>query len=417
MKLIKKPILHICVIILLITLAVTPVALCYEEIGLDEALVQFYKSNFDIVASKYEIDKAYADYVTAKLLPNPNLTVNYNNLAMSQWKTSRWDNTQLTVRVDQLIETGGKRALRTGVASEVLEATRISHKDVIRNLLIGFYNLYYTLNLDDLSIEFARNELARYNRLLQVAEKRFSAGFLSSIDYTKLKVGKIDLENNHTNLANQLLNDIDSFSLLLGSDVRRKPARVYIQDRYPTFVEADLFAVANENRHDLLSLQRQRKAAENNISLAKAYRIPDFSIGGEYDSTGNPATSGIGMGISVPLPIFNRYQGEIAKRTAEMQQLDVQLAKTKRRIASDVHLALNNYTAALKVFESYRDNKDQMDTLMQNSEKAFSLGGITVLELLDTQKTYRDFITKYHQTFIQSVLNGHLIKVYTGEIK
>jgi cobalt-zinc-cadmium efflux system outer membrane protein len=416
MKLIKKPIPLIYVIMLFIALAVTPAALCYEEIGLDEALVQFYKSNFDIVAGKYEIDKAYADYVTAKLLPNPNLTVNYNNLAMSQWKTSRWDNTQLTVRVDQLIETG-KRALRTGVASEVLEATRISHKDVIRNLLIGFYNLYYTLDLDALNVEFAGEELNRYSRLLQVAEKRFSAGFLSSIDYTKFKIGKIDLENNHTNLANQLLNDIDSFSLLLGSDVRRKPARVYVQDRYPTFVEADLFAVANENRHDLLSLQRQRKAAEHNLSLAKAYRIPDFSIGGEYDSTGNLATSGVGMGISVPLPIFNRNQGEIVKRTAEMQQLDVQLAKTKRRIASDVHLALNNYTAAMKVFESYRDNKDQMDALMQNSEKAFSLGGITVLELLDTQKTYRDFITKYHQALIQLVLNGHLIKVYTGEIK
>ena len=417
MKLKKKPIPLIYVIMLFITLAVTPAALCYEEIGLDEALAQFYKSNFDIVASKYDIDKAYADYVTAKLLPNPNLTVNYNNLAMSQWNTHRWDNTQLTVRVDQLIETGGKRALRTGVASEVLEATRISHKDVIRNLLIGFYNLYYSLDLDALNVEFARDELNRYSRLLQVAEKRFSAGFLSSIDYTKLKVGKIDLENSHTNLANQLLNDIDSFSLLLGSDVRRKPARVYVQDRYPTFVEADLFAVANENRHDLLSLQRQRKAAEHNLSLAKAYRIPDFSIGGEYDSTGNPATSGVGMGISVPLPIFNRNQGEIVKRTAEMQQLDVQLAKTKRRIASDVHLALNNYTAAMKVFESYRDNKDQMDALMQNSEKAFSLGGITVLELLDTQKTYRDFITKYHQSLIQSVLNRHLIKVYTGEIK
>jgi len=417
MKLIKNPILHIYAIMLFIALAVTPAALCYEEIGLDEALVEFYKNNFDIVASKYEIDKAYADYVKAKLLPNPNLTVDYNNLAMSQGKTYRWDNTQLTVRVDQLIETGGKRALRIDVASEVLEATRISHKDVIRNLLVGFYNLYYTLSLDALNVEFARDELNRYSRLLQVAEKRFSAGLLSSIDYTKLRVGKIDLENSYTNLANQLLNDIDSFSLLLGSDVRRKPARVYVQDRYPTFVESELLAIAYENRHDLLSLHRQRKAAEHSLSLAKAYRLPDFSIGGEYNSTSNPAISGVGVGISVPLPIFNRNQGEIVKRIAEIQQLDVQLAKTKRRIASEVHQALNNYTAAMKVFESYRDNKDNMDVLMQNSEKAFSLGGITVLELLDTHKTYREFITKYHQALIQLVLNMHLIKVYTGEIK
>jgi len=417
MRLIKKPILHIYIMLFFVTLALTPVAWCYEEIGLDEALAQFYQNNFDIVASKYDIDKAYADYVTAKLLPNPNLTVNYNNLAMSRWRTNRWDNTQLTVRVDQLIETGGKRALRTGAAAETLEAMRIFHKDVIRNLLIGFYNLFYNLNFDDLSIEFARSELVRYDRLLHVAEKRFSTGFLSLIDYTKLKIARIELENNVTSLSTQWANDIDSFSLLLGSDARYKPAKVYAQDRYPVLKEADLISVANENRHDLLSLQRQRKSAEHNLALGKAYRIPDFSIGGEYDSTGNPATSGVGMGISIPIPVFNRYQGEIAKRTAELHQIDVQLAKTKRRIASDVHLALNNYTAAVKVFESYRDNKEQMDTLMRNSEKAFSLGGITVLELLDTQKTYRDFIAKYHQVLIQSVLNKDLIKVYTGEIK
>ncbi|MCX5812235.1 MAG: TolC family protein [Proteobacteria bacterium] len=417
MILIKKPILHIYIMLFFIASAVTSAAWCYEEIKLDEALTQFYQNNFDIIASKYDIDKAYADYITAKLLPNPNLSVNYNNLAMSRGKTNRWDNTQLTVRVDQLIETGGKRTLRTGVAAETLEATRISHKDVIRNLLIGFYNLFYNLNLDDLSIEFARSELVRYDRLLQVAEKRFNTGFLSPIDYTKLKVARIDLENNVTNLSTQWANDIDSFSLLLGSDIRHKPAKVYAQDRYPVLTEADLVSVANENRHDLLSLQRQRKSAEHNLALGKAYRIPDFSIGGEYDSTGNPATSGVGMGISIPIPFFNRYQGEIAKRTAELKQIDVQLAKTKRRVASDIHLALNNYAAAMKVFESYRDNKEQMDTLMQNSEKAFSLGGITVLELLDTHKTYRDFITKYHQALIQSVLNRDLIKVYTGEIK
>jgi len=69
------------------------------------------------------------------------------------------------------------------------------------------------------------------------------------------------------------------------------------------------------------------------------------------------------------------------------------------------------------VFEAYRNSKAQMDLLIQNSEKAFTLGGITVLELLDSQKTYRDFITKYNQALVQSMLNKELIKVYTGEIK
>ena len=58
-----------------------------------------------------------------------------------------------------------------------------------------------------------------------------------------------------------------------------------------------------------------------------------------------------------------------------------------------------------------------MEGLLGKSETAFSLGGITVLDLLDTRKTYRDFITKYNQTLTQALLNQELIKVYTGEVK
>jgi cobalt-zinc-cadmium efflux system outer membrane protein len=58
-----------------------------------------------------------------------------------------------------------------------------------------------------------------------------------------------------------------------------------------------------------------------------------------------------------------------------------------------------------------------MDDLLNRSETAFSLGGITVLDMLDTRKTYRDFITKYNQTLTQALLNQELIKVYTGELR
>jgi cobalt-zinc-cadmium efflux system outer membrane protein len=387
------------------------------EITLEEALAFFYENNYNIIVNKYEVDKAYADYVSAKLRPNPNLSVNYNNLEMSQGRTNRGDNTQLTIRVDQLIETAGKKTLRTSAANEYLEAARIMHKDVIRNLLIGFYNFYYMINLDTLNLEFARDELARYDKLLQIADKRRNAGFLSDIDYTKLKLGRIEVENTAKNLEAQLNNSIDSFSVLLGSDSTRRPSGTKIQNSFPKYREEDLVTAAHENRYDLLSMQRQLKAADHYLSLAKASRIPDFSIGGEYDSIGNPAKTGVGAGISLNIPIFNRAQGEILKRTAEKKQIEIQITQLKRKIVSEVYQVLNNYNTSLKVFDSYSISKNELDALIGKSSQAFTLGGITVLELLDVQKTYKDFTTKYHQAFTQSMLNKELIKVYTGAMK
>lgn len=391
---------------------------CYgEEINLEDALALFYRGNFDIVVSKYEVDRAYADYVTAKLRPNPSVTVNYNNLAMSRWKTHTWDNTQLTVRIDQLIETAGKRSLRVGSAGETLEASKLIHRDVIRNLLMGFYNVYYHLHLDILNLEFAKGEVARFDRLLSIAEKRFKAGFVSLIDFTKLKLARIDLENNVTSLKTQLNNDIESFNYLLGSTVKYTPARQDMYEDFKEYVISDLLDKAYENRFDYLSAQKQLKAADYSLSLAKAYRIPDVSVGGEWDSTGNPSTNGIGFGFSVPLPIFNRYQGEIMKRTAEYKQVETQVIRVKSRIGTELNQALNTYRSGVTIFLTYKEKKGEMEGLLKNTEKAFSLGGVTVLELLDTQKTFRDYMTKHNHALIQCLLNKELLKVYTGEIK
>jgi cobalt-zinc-cadmium efflux system outer membrane protein len=80
-----------------------------------------------------------------------------------------------------------------------------------------------------------------------------------------------------------------------------------------------------------------------------------------------------------------------------------------------VRQALSSYRGFVKVFESYKNKKMEMEKLLENSEKAFSLGGITVLDLIDTRRTYKDFMTKYNQTLTQAMLSKELLKVYTGE--
>ena len=172
-----------------------------------------------------------------------------------------------------------------------------------------------------------------------------------------------------------------------------------------------------KNRYDLLALQKQSEAARYGISLAKASRIPDVTVGAEYDNFGTNNRARFGAAVSLPLPLFNRNQGGILRRNAEFSQIQEQVRKLERQIISDIRQALNNYDGSLKIFDSYKTRRQEMEGLLNKSEEAFSLGGITVLDLLDTRKTYRDFITKYNQTLIQALLNEELLKIYTGEIR
>jgi cobalt-zinc-cadmium efflux system outer membrane protein len=388
-----------------------------EDLNLEQALGLFYKNNYDILINKYEIDKAYADYVGAKLIPNPTFSLNAIGLDFYDGYPKRADETQVTARIDQVIELGGKRRLRTESALAGQEVAGLSHQDVIRNLLIGFFTVYYNLHLDGLNIEFARGELGRFDHILDIAERRFNAGFLSFLDYTKIKLAKIDLENNLTNFDTQFKKDLESFNYLIGEDRNYKPSRLVVREVFAEFSEENLVEVGLKNRYDLLALQKQAEVARHNLALAKALRIPDLSVGVEHDSFGKDSVSRIGGGVSIGLPIFSRAQGEILKRSTESKQVEQQIKKARRLVVSDVRQALLTYQSSLKVFDAYKTRKTAMEDLLNKSESAFSLGGITVLDLLDTRRTYRDFITKYNQTFIQALLNQDLIRVYTGEFR
>jgi cobalt-zinc-cadmium efflux system outer membrane protein len=190
-----------------------------------------------------------------------------------------------------------------------------------------------------------------------------------------------------------------------------------MQETPAEYDEGSLIETALNNRYDLLSLQKQSEAAQKGISLAKAQAIPDITVGGEYDAFGADSRPRVGAEISFPLPLFNRNQGEILKKNAEYKQIEEQIKKTKRQITSDIRQSLNNYQASLKIFEAYKTRKKEVEDLLNKSEAAFSLGGITVLDLLDARKTYRDFVTRYNQGLIQMLLNQELIKLYTGEIR
>jgi cobalt-zinc-cadmium efflux system outer membrane protein len=401
---------------LIVTLLSTAASARGEEVNLEQALQIFYKNNYDILISKYEIDKAYGDVVGAKLFPNP--TFSFVSVGMQPRRGLRKsDDIELAYNISQLIEIGGKRGLRIESTTATLNATKLSQRDTIRNLLIGFYTVFYNLQLDQLNIDFAKYDLDRFAKVHDVAERRFNAGFLSLIDFTKIDLSKIDLENNLTNSESQGKKDTESFSFLLGSETLVQPSKLTLQETHAEYTESGLVEEALKNRTDLQALQKQSEAARNSLSLAKAMRIPDVTIGGEYETFGTDNRPRVGASISFPLPLFNRNQGEIYRRHAEWLQVEEQIKKARRQILSDIRQALNTYQASLKIFEAYQTRKKEMDDLLKESEWAFSLGGVTVLDLLDTRKTYRDFITKYNQALTQVVLNQDLLKLYTGEIK
>jgi cobalt-zinc-cadmium efflux system outer membrane protein len=401
---------------LLLLLASFPLWAGDGEVSLAQALEIFFAHNYDILVSRFEVDKASTDVVAAKLIPNPVLSFNYSSIYLEHERGIRvGDNTLWALRLDQLLEIGGKRALRTRTAEAALEAVRLSHEDTVRNLTAGFYTLYYAVLLDESNLDFSRQELGRIDRILDVSGKRYAAGALSRLDFSKLELSRVEVEDALINDEAQLRNDLEFFNVLLGGAGKLRPAPAEAAAPFAEYSEAALVQAACEKRADLLSLERQLAAAKNARRLARANGIPDLGIGAEYDSLGPSRQPAFGFGLSLNLPLFNRNQAEILKTGYVRDQLKVQVDKVKRQIEAEVRQALNNYQAAVRVLDTYRTHAKDMSDLLERTSQAFSRGGLTVLDFLDTQKTYRDFMSKYHQALTQSRLSQALLKLTAGE--
>ena len=140
---------------------------------------------------------------------------------------------------------------------------------------------------------------------------------------------------------------------------------------------------------------RDRDAPRPPASAAPQAR-PAFTVGGGYNR--NFGTNGVSFGVSVPLPMFNRNQGAIARAEAEQRQAALERAATQAEVARDVQQAANalevSRARVAYIEREFLDNAEQSVAIARNS---YQLGASTLIDLLDAQRTWRETRRTYNR--------------------
>jgi len=171
-----------------------------------------------------------------------------------------------------------------------------------------------------------------------------------------------------------------------------------------------------EKREILKSLKEQEKSVDYKIRLLKAYSIPDISLGVEYDSFGGSFKykPGIGFGVFVSLPIFDRRQGDLISAISEREQISATLKREEERIKKEILQAFDDYQASKNIYFSYAEKKSIMDELLERTKKAHSIGGISTIEFIDTLRTYRAFMSAFFRAKYQYIASYYILKILGG---
>jgi len=370
----------------------------YEEL--------FLKQNLFLIAEKLNINQADAILLQAKLWPNPSITIDDVNLWTTKHQLANLDsplppvfgniakNTQLSVQIEQLIQTVGKRKKLMAMEKVSVDLAKQQFEDVLRNLKFEFRNNLTQLHYLQQYIKVFMQQQSSVDKLLVNYQKQVENNIISKGEFVRLKVLQLELSKELNDLnkqANEVQADLQVMMNLpsdLSLDVNEEDFS-YDLDKVKEIHLDRLYAQALDHRPDVKIAGLENTHYSKLLNYEKSQRVPNLNIMGRYDRGGGIWPSFIGFGIAIDIPVFDRNQGNISYAKIGMEQTKILMEEKQLKVKAEVSQNYKDLLSAIALYESIDPLYEQdLDTLLNSYTKNFANRNISLLEYLDFQEAY-----------------------------
>jgi cobalt-zinc-cadmium efflux system outer membrane protein len=374
-----------------------------ERLTLEQAVTESMQKNVGLLAEKANIAIADARILSARLRPNPVFSAGADHLdalGTGFSETNGGGPSEYSLRMDFPIETGGKRSRRTELALLSRSVAELQFQDAMRSLALEVANLFVDAQMNQENLRLARENLSYFESIVEVNVSRFRAGEIAEVELLRSRLASLQQRNVVREAESRRRTVFIRLQSTMGRAEPSKALELAGELRRDTTVaERGLWRQsAMNNRPDLLALRKDlaRAVAEVNLQLSQAKTDP--AIGTEYRRQQgiNGTSNSVGVFIEVPLPVFNRNQGEIARARLEQGQAELRVRQLGILIAGEVDVAHDEVLAAESLLRSIEgDMLEQAQEVRKVTEFAYRRGHATLLELLDAQRAYQETLHAY----------------------
>lgn len=135
----------------------------------------------------------------------------------------------------------------------------------------------------------------------------------------------------------------------------------------------------------LQKLGAEKASAQAKMTLEEKLRTPSLTLKSYYEQ--NPDQNIVRFGFSLPLPLWNLREGQIAEAYAGLQQAESQLQLQTLSLNGELDAAYQRYLMAKKQVDVYESGLlSQSSAVLQRAEAAYKYGERGILEYLDAQR-------------------------------
>ena len=315
----------------------------------------------------------------------------------------------------QEFEIGGQPTHRREAAQRNFEKVKFEVGDFERMLRFRITELFLRVLSTRTKIQQSQQVVDLRNRLYEAAKTRLDAGDIPEVQLTttefelnRARSDLITLQREYEELLYRLKTELfvedDRDIEFTGSLARVSP---------PRLSPSDLLKAALEKRADLLALEREAKAAEAEERLTRAERIPNIRVGPFYER--DDKDNIFGGKISIPLPVFDRKQGELREALARKTRANINYLNLRQSIEKAVRSAYARFALSEKELSLYADETlKKFDDSLELYQRAYQERQIDLPELILFQNQVIEARLKFLDTLTTYNLSLAELKLQAG---
>lgn len=378
-----------------------------EPLVIGQAIAEAVAKNLELFAERYKIPIADAQIVTAKLRPNPVVSLwgNYFDILGTGFDpaTNAAGPTEAGARVDLVLERGGKRRERIAVAEASKTVSQLELLNATRTLIVGVQNAFVDALQAKADVALAVENLKTFEEIARVNTSRVKSGDLAEVELIRSQVAQLQFENTVRQAELRLQTARARLQLLVG---RRRGDRLVDaigemrRDETLLSLEA-LRERAFAQRPDVLAQRQDQARSQAELRLQLAQGKVDYTVGAAANRQWVPslnAGNSMRFFFSIPLPLYNRNQGEIARAQQERLQVEARMHALETTIENEVDIAYLQYQNARTTLSRIEETLlAKAKDVRQVTEYSYRRGEATFLEFLDAQRAYNETVQAHNE--------------------
>ena len=360
--------------------------------------------NPELASSSYSVRVAETGVLQAGLPPNPELGVEVENFGGSG-DVRAFETAETTVSLSQVIELGGKRSKRTQAAKLTADLVGWDYETKRIDVLTEVAQRFIDVAAAQRRVELAKENVTLAEQVLNTVAERVKAGKVPPVEQTK---SRVLLATNRTAMERarrQLLTARQRLAATWGSSQATfDSVSADLETLRPIPAQENLFARLGQNP-DLARWATEISLRRAELAVAKSKSIPDIAVSVGARQFAETDDVGVVAGISLPITIFDRNQGDIRKSRYDALRSLAERQAAETRVRAALGEAYQNLSTALDTAVTLRDEVlPGAEEAFSVTNKSYSEGKLPYIEVLDAQRTlyearaqYTDALVEYHK--------------------